>query len=61
MLLLGKNIYIGDPQGSVLGPFIFLIYRTCLPDMTESICKIFPDDTSLFYIFINATVPKYLE
>ena len=61
MLLLGKNIYIGGPQGSVLGPFTVLIHRTYLPDIIESICKIFPDDTSLFSIFNNASVPKYLE
>ena len=53
MLLLGKNIYVGVPQGSVLGPLIFLIYRTYLPDRIESMCKILPDDTSLFSTFSN--------
>ena len=60
MLLLERNIYVGVPQGSVLGPLIFLLYRTYLPDRIESICKIFPDDTSLFSIFSNDVVPKYL-
>ena len=61
MLLLGKNIYVGVPQGSILGPLIFLIYRTYFPDRIESVYKIFPDDTSLFAIFSNDVAPKYLE
>ena len=48
MLLLRKSIYVGVAQGSVLGPHIFLIYRTYSLDRIESTCKIFPDDTSLF-------------
>ena len=35
-------------QGSVLGPFLFLIYINDLPDEIMSISKIFADDTSLF-------------
>ena len=38
----------GIPQGSVLGPLLFLIYINDLPDGINSLCKIFADDKSLF-------------
>ena len=43
-----QNIYAGVPQGSVLGPLLFLIYINDLRDRLTSMCKIFADDTSLF-------------
>ena len=43
-----KEIPEGIPQGSVLGPLLFLIYINDLPHDIYSIRKTFADDTSLF-------------
>ena len=45
-----RRVLAGAPQGSILGPFPFLVYINDLPNELKSNAKLFADDTSLFTI-----------
>ena len=42
------NVISGVPQGSVLGPILFLIYVDDIPERINCSIKMFADDTKLF-------------
>ena len=38
----------GIPQGSVLGPTLFVIFINDMPEIVESMCQLFADDAKIF-------------
>lgn len=51
----------GIPQGSVLGPILFVIFVNDLPDIVNSYMYLFADDTKIFQIIENNSHCKDLQ
>ena len=49
------DIKAGVPQGSIMGPLLFLTYISDLPESLITNAKFFPDDTSLFSVVRDIT------
>ena len=50
------QVVSGVPQGSVLGPLLFILYVNDIPDLIESNVRMFADDTKFILLFRALTI-----
>jgi hypothetical protein len=54
------SVDIGVPQGSIVGPLLFIININDLPNCSELIALLFADDTTLLYSHSDINVLQFI-
>ena len=55
------SVTSGVPQGSVLGPILFVIFINDLPDVFQSECRLYADDCKLFGTAASSTEVQTIQ
>ncbi len=55
------EVLSGVPQGSCLGPLLFVLFINDMPNLLENVCKLFADDTKLIGTIKNSLDLKSIQ
>ena len=56
-----RDVLSGVPQGSVIGPLLFIIYINGMPNLLNHVCKLFADESKLIGIIRNTQDSTILQ
>ena len=55
------NVTSGVPQGSVLGPLMFVMFKNDLPEVIEGFCKLYADDSKIIRVIEDDSSADILQ